>query len=185
MAHPERQEWAKELSQKLQAPIVYDRISNVWDTCRRAWLSQVSVGSEFTLVLQDDAIVCDNFIEKAEAILSSQSEDFVFSFYAGQLLGSRIDQAIKHGQDFVTSGMIYNEIALCMRTEHIESMVAYCDERKAVTDQEICNWCRVNRKKIYYPIPSLVDHRDSESIYRRVYKKPVKNKVRKAYKYEQ
>lgn len=184
MAHPERQEWAKLLSQELNAPIVYDRKNNIWDTCRRAWLSQVSVGAEYTLVLQDDVILCSDFRAKAEAILAAQEADNVVSFYAGSLLGNRIDKALREGEDFVLTGMIFNEVALCMKTEHIPEMVAYCDSREAKTDQEICNWCRKNRRNIYHPIPSLVDHRDEESIYKRVYNKPDKNAVRKAYKFK-
>lgn len=180
MAHPERQKWAKELSQKLQAPIVYDRISNIWDTCRRAWLSQVSVGSEYTLVLQDDAIVCSNFRERAEALLE---EDLVYSFFAGHLLATRIRHAINRKRSYVESGQIFNEIALCMRTEHIEDMVRFCDEREATTDQEISKWARANRIKIRYPIPSLVDHRDGESLFQKIYNRPAWRRPRKAVKY--
>jgi len=180
MAHPERQKWAKELSQKLQAPIVYDRISNIWDTCRRAWLSQVSVGAEYTFVLQDDAIVVDNFRERAEALLT---EDKVYSFYAGHLLATRINRAETRNEDFVETGMIFNEVAICMRTEHIPAMVKYCDDREATTDQEIGRWARLKRLKIRYPIPSLVDHRDGESLFQRNYNRPAWNRPRKAVKY--
>jgi len=180
MAHPERQQMAKELSQQLQAPIVYDRINNIWDTCRRAWLSQVSVGAEYTLVLQDDAIVCKDFRERAEALLQ---EDKIYSLFAGHLLASRIKHALNKGVDFVESGMIFNEVALCMRTEHIEAMVAFCDERQATTDQEITKWARLRHMKIRYPIPSLVDHRDGDSIFQRNYNRPSWNRPRKAVKY--
>ena len=180
MAHPERQEWAKALSQKLQAPIVYDRVNNIWDTCRRAWLSAVSVGAEYTLVLQDDAIVCDEFRERAEALLQ---EDLMYSFFAGHLLESRIKNAERKGQTYVESGQIFNEVALCMRTEHIESMVKFCDEREAKTDQEISRWARLKRLKIRYPLPSLVDHRDGESIFQRVYNRPPWKRPRKAVRY--
>lgn len=183
MAHPERQEWAKELSQKLNAPIVYDRVNNIWDTCRRAWLSQVSVGAEYTLVLQDDSIVCENFRERAEAVLDSQDADFITSFFAGYLCATKIKRALVRKEPYFLSGMIFNEVALCMRTEHIEEMVAYCDARETKTDQEITKWARLKRLRIYYPVPSLVDHRDGESIYRRVYQKPAWSRPRVAFKY--
>lgn len=181
MAHPERQEMAKALSQKLQAPIVYDRVNNIWDTCRRAWLSQVSVGAEYTLVLQDDAIVCNNFRERAEAALQ---EDLVYSFFAGHLLATRIRHAVVRGKPFVESGQIFNEVALCMRTDRIEDMVKYCDERAATTDQEISKWARWRRLKIRYTVPSLVDHRDEvPSIFQRNYNRPAWRRPRKAVKY--
>lgn len=177
MAHPKRQEWAKELSQKLGAPIVYDRINNLWDTCRRAWLS-IDKDAEYGLVLQDDAIVCENFKEKAERYLT---DDFIYSFFAGKLLASRINKAIKEKKDFVIAGMIFNEVALCMKTKHIERMVEFCDSRNAQNDQDITKWARLAKIDIFYTVPSLVDHRDGESIYRKNFNKPEPNQSRPAY----
>lgn len=188
MAHPKRQEFAKELSQALQAPIVYDRINNIWDTCRRAWLSQVSVGAEYTLVLQDDVILCKDFRKKAEAFIEAKEKegDFVFSFFAGQMLAQRIKMARVAKQDFVISGMIYNEVALCMKTEYIPAMVKWSDDREATTDQEIGRWATMRRLKIMYSVPSLVDHRaELESIYRKNYNKPIPDKPRTAFFYKE
>lgn len=181
MAHPERQEMARVLSQQLQAPIVYDRINNIWDTCRRAWLSQVSVGAEYTLVLQDDSIVCRDFRMHAEVLLQ---DDVVYSLYAGHLLAYRIKNAESKGKDYVDTIQIFNEVALCMRTEHIEEMVKYCDDHNANTDQEISNWARSKGLGIRYPIPSLVDHRDGESIYQRKYARPAWGNPRKAVRFK-
>lgn len=164
MAHPERQAWAKELSQKLNAPIVYDTQNNLWDTCRRAWLAHMSIGAEYSLVLQDDAIITENFREKAEAILK---DDFIYSFYLSSFLSPRVNIAKKRGKDHVISSMIFNEVALCMKTKHIDKMIEYCDVREAQNDHEIGRWAKSVAKRVYYPIPSLTTHRDSESIYRR------------------
>ncbi len=179
MAHPERKQWAEDLGKKLGAKVVYDRISNVWDTCRRSWLA-IDPEAEYGLVLQDDAIICKDFLERAEALLQG---DYLYSLFAGYLLTSRIRRAEQRGEDFVESWSVFNEIALCMRTEHIRSMIKHCDDRDVDTDQEIGRWARLKRLKVRYPLPSLVDHRDSESIYKRVYKKPPSRNPRKAVKY--
>lgn len=178
MAHPKRQKWAKELSHKLKAPIVYDTKNNLWDTCRRAWLS-IDRNAEYGLVLQDDAIVCDNFIKKAEKYLNGS--DYIFSFFAGKLLASRINKAIREDKNYVIAGMIFNEVALCMKTKHIEKMVEFCDSRNAQNDQEITKWARLSNIDIFYTVPSLVDHRDGESIYRKNFNKPEPNQSRPAY----
>jgi hypothetical protein len=100
------------------------------------------------------------------------------------MVGSRIDRALRKGEDFFESGMIFNEVALCMKTEHIKDMVRFCDEKQTETDHEIANWARMKRLKIRYPIPSLIDHRDDvESIYRSNYNLPKADKPRKAYLY--
>lgn len=165
MAHPKRHEMAKALSEKLgRVPIVWDMKNNLWDTCRRAWL-ETDPSSEYCLVLQDDAIVPDNFRELAEARLA-ESEDRVYSFYAGKMLGERIEKAKAEGRDHLLEHMIYNEIALCIRGEHVEDMVKFCDDRGAQNDQQINIWAGENGIRIKYVLPSLVDHRDEESIYR-------------------
>lgn len=180
MAHPERKEWAEELSRKLKAPIVYDRKNNVWDTCRRSWLA-VDKNAEYGLVLQDDSIIADNFIEKAESLLI---EDYVYSFFAGRLLSSRINRAITKKENFVITQMIFNEVALCMKTTHIKDMVKFCDDLGAKTDQYIARWAKLRKIEINYPLPSIVDHRDGESIYYRNYKLPAFNRPRKAFMFK-
>lgn len=181
MAHPERKEWAEELSKKLNAPVVYDRINNIWDTCRRSWLA-VDTSAEYGLILQDDSIIANDFIKRAEALLT---EDTVYSFYAGKLLATKINRAVQRKESVVYSGMIFNEIAICMPTKYINEMVKYSDVREAKTDQEIAKWARSKRLKICYPIPSLVDHRDGESIFYRNYNRPVSGRPRKAYIFKQ
>lgn len=188
MAHPERKVYAEELSNKLQAPIIYDKINNLWDTCRRSWLSQIDSKAEYILVLQDDAIVGDNFKERAEKIIEKHEKngDFIFSFYAGNMLGERIRHAVNNKKDHILSGAIFNEVALCMKTKHVKDMVAYCDKRETDTDHEIGKWAMGKRIKILYSVPSIVDHRaELESIFRRNYNKPMPEKPRKAYLYEE
>ena len=181
MAHPERQAMAKALSQELQAPICYDRINNLWDTCRRAWLSQVSVGADYTLVLQDDAIACKGFRKKALAIINAQDKEYMTAFYAGGMARTRVNQALRDGMPYFLSGMIFNEVALCIPTKYIEEMVKFCDDREAKNDHFIQQWAHLKRLKVFYPVPSLIDHRtDTPSIYRRNYGRVGVNDPRKA-----
>lgn len=180
MAHPDRKDYIPYLKDKLgDVLVVWDEKNNLWDTCRRAWLAQ-DMSAEYGLVVQDDAIVCDGFREKAEAMLN---EDYIYSFFAGYMLESRIRLAEKNGEDHVLTGVIFNEVALCMRTEHIRSMVKFSDDRDARHDQFISQWAKFNKIKVYHPIPSLIDHRDDDSIYQRVYKRPAFPTKRKACRY--
>lgn len=180
MAHPERAKYIPYLKERLgDVPVVYDEKSNIWDTCRRAWLA-IDRSAEYGVVIQDDAIVCDNFRERAEALLQ---DDLIYSFFAGHLLSERIRHAESKGRGFVESGQIFNEIALCMRTSHIDDMIKHCDTMEAQTDQEISRWARLHRIKVRYPIPSLIDHRDDESIFQRNYNRPAWNRPRKAVRY--
>lgn len=187
MAHPKRRHFIPYLKSMLgeDVKVVFDRKNNLWDTCRRAWLAH-DMSAKYAVVIQDDAIVCRNFRKRATAFLKKdrKGKDYLFSFYAGSKLGQRIEHARSKGDDGFESGMIYHEIALCMRTEHIASMVKYSDDRNAQADHEIGRWARLRRLPVYYSIPSLIDHRAEESLYRKINNKPNQDEIRKAYLYE-
>lgn len=182
MAHPERKEMAEALSKELQAPVIYDRKNNIWDTCRRAWLAHPT-DTDFALVLQDDAIVCKAF--KAELRKLVSNGDYLYSLYSSNVVKTRLENAHADGKDHILTHHIYNEIALCMRTEYIMEMVEFCDSREAENDHEITNWAWRKALPIYYPYESLVDHRDTESIYRRSTQKKFTNAgERKAFNFK-
>jgi len=182
MAHPDRAHFIPYLQERLggSVPVVYDERQNIWDTCRRAWLA-IDREARYGLVIQDDSIVCDDFLKKAHRLLK---EDAVYSFYAGDLLRTRITRAVRQGAKEVRAGHIYHEIALAMRTKRIEEMVAFCDEREAQDDHEIDLYARRECLEIIYPIPSLIDHRDTESLYRREYNVEMRPKPRRAVLYD-
>lgn len=171
MAHPKRKKYIPYLQKMLgeDTKIVFDRKNNIWDTCRRAWLAH-DMDSEYAVVIQDDAIICKQFRKRAEAVLN---DDAVYCLYAGRHLRLRIESALRKNETFVRSARILNEVAICIRTEHIPEMVKFCDEMHSQTDQNITKWATKKRLPILYPIPSLVDHREGESLYRKIYNKPL------------
>lgn len=182
MAHPDRAHFIPYLQERLggDIPVVYDEKQNIWDTCRRAWLT-IDRSAEYGLVIQDDAIVCNGFERKAKRRLK---EDAIYSFYAGDLLRTRITRAVRQGENEVRTNHIYHEIALAMKTKRIEEMVRFCDEREAQDDHEIDRYARREGLEIIHTIPSLIDHRDDESIYRREYNVEMRHKPRKAVLYD-
>jgi hypothetical protein len=182
MAHPDRAEFIPYLQERLggDIPVVFDERNNIWDTCRRAWLA-IDRDAKYGLVLQDDALVCDGFLKKAGRVLK---EDAVYSFYAGELLRTRITKAVRQGATEVRTNHIYHEIALAMRTKRIEEMVRFCDDREAQDDHEIDRYARRESLEVIYSVPSLIDHRDTESLYRREYNVGMQHKARKAVLYD-
>lgn len=164
MAHPDRREMATLLSFELGGvPIVWDIKNNVWDTCRRSW-EAIDKSAEYGLVLQDDAIVCQNFISRAEKLLTG---DYIYNFFI--LSGSRalVDKRLAEGKSNFFKVSIFGEVALCMKTLHINSMINYCERKKGKSDTVISSWAINNKIRVCYPIPSLVDHRVGESIFQR------------------
>ena len=167
MAHPKREKWAEELGVQLDAEVVYDRKNNIWDTCRRSWLAN-DFSKEYSAVIQDDAILCADFKQKARQMIAGADGDHVYSFYSADYkpLVNQLQEAEKQGKDHTTTQFIYNEIALCMKSEHVEEMVHFCDEFEPMLDHQINNWALQMPLRIYHPVESLVEHRDEESLYR-------------------
>lgn len=184
MAHPRRKEFIPYLLDILgkDTPIAWDEKNNLWDTCRRAWLA-TDFTSDWTLVIQDDAILTSNFKEKVEKFL--ENGDNLYCFYGGDILGERIEKAKAKGENLVFTDMILNEVAICIKTEYVKEMVKFCDDRDADNDHLISVWARRKGLKIANSIPSLVNHRDTESIFRENYNFKPAEKARKAYFYEE
>jgi hypothetical protein len=162
MAHPDRKAMAQELANSLGGvPIVWDKLNNVWDTCKRAWQA-IDTTAEYGLVLQDDVLPCRDFQKRAEAVLKGR---FVYNFFVHYGFSASVEKALYEGENHFTKGSIYGEIALCMPTTCINSMINYCDRHGAHSDTLISTWARSIHLRIRYPIPSLVDHRAGESLF--------------------
>jgi len=167
MAHPKREDWAEALGKELEAEVVYDQENNIWDTCRRSWLSN-NFSKDYSAVIQDDAILCSNFQHLARQMVSESDDGHVYSFYSADYkpLVNQLKEAEKQDKDHTTTQFIYNEIALCMKSERVEDMVAFCDQFNPDLDHQINKWALQDGLRIYHPTESLVEHRDGESLYR-------------------
>ena len=181
MAHPRRKEFIPYLKSKLgNVKVVWDKKNNIWDTCSRAWKAQ-DLKCAYGVVIQDDALVTNNFLNKAEKFLEG---DKIISFYLSRLISYRVKQAIKDKKNFAEGDIIYNEVAICIPTKWIKEMLQYAEDHNATTDQIISQWARDTRRKIYYPIPSLTSHRDElPSIYRANYNLAQPDRERKAIEF--
>ena len=164
MAHHSRQNYFAYLKQNLgEVPFSVDDGSlGIWKNCRQAW-SLHDIDSEFSLVVQDDAILCRDFLKKAEEVLQ---EDAVYCLYVGRLRYYKyVKEAKEKGYKSFFTHHIANEVAIAIRTERIADMLDYCDKAGATSDREIHNWAKKRGLKVIYPMPSLVDHRDDGTLH--------------------
>ncbi len=185
MAHISRQEYFKYLTDKLgDIPFAIDRGNkiNIWQNCKDAW--RLNDGkSDWHLVLQDDSIIPDNFIEMAEQVLSRLKKEYVVSFYAGEKLRPAIEINKEKGLPYVIDRRLHNENAICIRRERVEEMINFCDRRSATDDRKINIWSRSKGLSVYYPIPSIVQHRIIPSVYRALHREYLKDSPRQAVWY--
>lgn len=166
MAHPKRAHFVSELEPLLPgAEVVWDRMNDRWDTGRRSQLSY-DHGADWHLVVQDDAVLCPDFLPGVEKALQAVPGNPV-AFYMGKVRphARRTREAARYalaeGSSWVTGPGPWWGVAVATPTERIKDMIAYCDQRKSVGNYDIRMahyWASVG-VECWYSVPSLVDHR--------------------------
>ena len=162
MAHEKRRGWAEQLSEQVGAPIVWDRHNNVWDTARRAWLDHDPTATHH-LVLQDDVIPCDNLRDVVTAMLVAvPTEPLCLTVIDYRLHRARTDylQAVERGQRWWRSLRAVSALGLVIPVSDIGPMVQAGDRSKNPHDDlKIRNFYREQKRDVWFPIPSVVQHR--------------------------
>ena len=163
MAHPSREKFFPYLREKLgDIPFSIDETGiGVWESRKRATL-MFDPTADYHLVLQDDAIICENFKELAEKTIGNNGK-YVYNFYYGRRR-NRVKEA-KHGEKkgYVISDKVTWGVAICFPTKLIPEMIKYCDKLTAPQDDHrIGLFVRHKGIKVYFPIPSLIEHRAEE-----------------------
>lgn len=177
MAHPKRVENFDYLQERLdgiaETPMAIDgwalkegEGTGVWENCKRAWRMH-DPAAEYHVVIQDDAIICDNFRTRAEKVIadSKEKECGAISFFFGRrlLMGNMAKNGSRDG--YVKTNGLHWGLAVCLPVKLIEPMIAFGDKMNIPQDDaRISTFLRKNKIPVYYPIPSLVDHRIGESL---------------------
>lgn len=166
MAHPVRRAFVNDLLVELpDATVVWDEINDRWDTGRRAVLAY-DPAAEWHVVVQDDAILCENFVAGVEHALAAVPAGNPVSFYTGKTRPYK--SAIKRAVLEATAnekrwlsmrGPLWG-VAVALPIARIEEMVAECDGWKIPNyDMRMAEWFSLRHVDCWYSIPSLVDHR--------------------------
>jgi len=167
MAHPSREKHFEYLKERLGNPkfsIDVDSKGLIWN-CERAW-KMYDLDSDYHVVIQDDAIVCDNFKERAEKIIEKEIKDrgeMVFNFYYGtrEMLKKEAEEGLKNG--YVISNRPRWGVAICLPTRLIPEMLNMFQLLNNKQDDErISRFIGVKKLKVFFPMPSLIDHRSEE-----------------------
>lgn len=169
MAHPSRRRMVDQLLGWLDRPaeVVWDRHGDRWETGRRAWLA-VDPSADFGLVIQDDAVACRDLVAGVERALTFLPEPgtALLGLYCGKVASFREKIRLLVAQatcetSWLTMSQLHWGVGIAMPTKLIEDMVAWCDQRSEVPnyDKRISRWCQYRGLTVWYPWPSLVDHR--------------------------
>lgn len=181
MATKQRQDLAEKLSLSLgNIPISYDNGSGIWWNRVNA-MKLCGEDCDFVCVLQDDAIPCKDFFKEVENLVK---EEKAYSLYFGNR--RNMQELGKSGEiaGYVQTDWLSWGVGIILPTKIIKDLIAYWEKRTDYLrndDTRISKYLRTIKMPVYYPIPSLVDHRhevkslmdNSEGV-----------KMRKAYKFK-
>lgn len=171
MAHESRERYFNYLREKLgDVPFSIDKIGEenigIWENCKRSW-KLYDKNADYHVVIQDDAIIGNDFINKAIKEIEAHPGN-AFSFYFGNRKRFKETAEKADKQNGITMHWLSWGVAICLPVNQIEKMIKYCDklpERlKKHDDTMIANFLKSIKMPVWYPMPSLVDHRNEDTL---------------------
>jgi hypothetical protein len=172
VGHEQRLIDATELANQLGAVVTIDDGSHGADANHlKAWDITSTLDSEWSCVIEDDALPVRGFTAQAEAALAVSPADVV-SFYLGRGKPKRWQQRIpaalaaadRELAHWITSDYLLHAVAVAMRTELREPWLDWAPTSTLPIDERLGRWCRIQRLSIAYTTPSLVDHADGPTL---------------------
>lgn len=169
MAHPKRGKQAGILYKKLKA-MPFNQVTLVMDTKNDEWstgkvaLQAYHPGSDWHVVIQDDALLTPNFYENLEGAIKALPMKTLFSLYTGTArpLARRVSEAVAKAKDgdWLQSHQLYWGVGIVIPADHIAPMLEFVEPIELQYDNKVGEFYCQNGLPVYYCIPSLVNHDD-------------------------
>jgi len=179
MAHPDRTEFVEELVGSLdrEVPVAWDnegppsgKGDRVWRTARSAW-QMYDPEADFHVLIQDDALVCRDYLAGLEVALEHVPDYALVSTYFGRgrnvpaRWATMADKADNDGASWVRSFTLMWGVSLAVPTRFIPEMIKWCDRQARMPDDmRVGKWFQRQKIDTWYTWPSLVDHRPAPSL---------------------
>jgi len=138
----------------------------VWRHLAERWAPHVG----YLVVLEDDAVPCENFTDQLAAALALQFSPIV-SLYLGRqrpphlqyMIGPATKRADQRDASWIVSRHVLHAVGLAVRADLVADMLAHLD-RELPIDDAIDEWANRHRYRVAYTWPSIVDHADGETL---------------------
>lgn len=160
---PTRYEMAKKLATITNGEIVLDEIGNLADNHCRAWQKGFDSGEDYVLVLQDDVILADDFMNKLSNIqVDMLKSNYLFvSLYSNR---KEDTEALARGDHYYIAKQWLNEQGVIMDRRILYSYLAYYAKnhlkyKHSWHDQLLQDFCKQYRIDIRVRVPNIVNHR--------------------------
>lgn len=173
MAHPSREEQVVTLMQMVQPNslwVDFDEHGEIW-TGDKTWGELARLETEWSIVLQDDAIPVPDFHRWAGLYLENAPQTAV-SFYVGTCrprfthVLDAVERAERGHTSWLEADTLLWGVGVAMPTAHIERFLEWGKTAPAHPyDTRIGEFYRREMQQpVRYTWPSLVDHADGESL---------------------
>lgn len=139
--------------------------AGVWRCAKAAWRSYIGKPVTHVCVIQDDVILCDDFVRLAEERIAEMPND-ALTFFSRR---TAVRVAANHGErwvEFPGRDFLMAQ-AVVMPVTYVEPFITWADRFVAETegdDVRLSAWLQNCGAKIYASAPSLVDHRQVPSL---------------------
>ncbi|MEO5915556.1 MAG: hypothetical protein ABIS50_15085 [Luteolibacter sp.] len=163
MSHPSRRDMVAGLLDQLgDVPVSEDNGRGLIENCDRAW--QMAGDADWHVVIQDDAILCDDFLTRAREFLATLEAPRLVSFYHGNKRSTR-DKALAALDARQLAAPLRWGLAICLPAARIPEMLDfYRAQSRPDDDGRIGDWLVSRGELCTYALPCLVDHRHSPSL---------------------
>ncbi|UVG34722.1 glycosyltransferase [Mycobacterium phage Rita] len=164
VAHTKRAEQAHRLMEIVGA--AYMSIDNGALGCeanhRKVWQHLTRHNTGWLVVLEDDAIPCNNFRDQLDAALAVAPSPVV-SLYLGRERPREYQQRIAKAADttasWLTCRRLLHAVGIAIHADLVPNMLNNLPNGKPI-DEAISAWARHQGHTIAYTWPSLIDHAD-------------------------
>jgi hypothetical protein len=128
-----------------------------------------SMGSQWSIVLEDDAVAHPGVLAQLEAALPV-SPSPVVSLYLGRqrppqyqdAIAAAVQDADDSGAAWIVGSRLLHGVGYAIKTSLLESLLYY--PVNLPIDEHISSWARLHGHVVSYTWPSLVDHADMPTI---------------------
>ena len=189
MAHPSRREGVLRILNDLgmdESIVVYDdrpHGGNPFYTARKTWGFPLPSGATHRLVLQDDAVLCKDFLQQVARAIE-HFPDAVWSLWMKELTPKHQKGSSPYVR--ISGGTVYG-VGVVMPVHLIDEVFKWSTfvlgEDYTHDDNAIGQYCKFHAIPIMTTIPGLIQHgAPTESIVNRTHNSP--KKVSRVYQYD-
>ena len=172
VADMRRKDEAWDLADKVGAQIMCydDGTVGCTDNHIRVWTRVLQHGGDWAVVLEDDALVGDDFAEQLRMVLDDPPEPIV-GLYLGRVLPRAWQRFIKIAftkhvdAHWLTASHFLHGVGTAVRMDLLPDMLRFVGhmtdtEKLWPVDEQITHWARIAGYRVAYTKPSIVQHGD-------------------------